>query len=75
MPTGTDTGWLGPVTQQKVDEINAVLSPDPQVWPYTDTQGSMFLGSDLLTDCMNPGDSYYKAKDLLVALEYGTPVM
>lgn len=73
MPIGTDTGWLA-VNRAQVDQINGALNPDPQVWPYTDKNGSMFIGSDLLTDCMNPGDDYFKAKALLVALNYGTPV-
>lgn len=58
--------WLA-CTQADVDAINAVL-PDAVRVAAVDVGGAMYLGSDLLTDSMQPGQMYYSAQGIIQGL-------
>lgn len=61
-----DRWWLA-CTQADVDAINAVLPQGVQVSPI-EHAGSLYLGSDLLTDSMQPGQTYYAAQAIVQGL-------
>jgi hypothetical protein len=66
--------WLA-CTQADVDAINAVLPESVQVAPI-EIEGSLYLGSDLLTDSMQPGQTYYAAQAIvqgLICTYFDTP--
>lgn len=59
--------WLA-CDQTNIDLINAALATkNTQVWPL-DILGSLFIGSDLLTDSQNPGQTYNDAFEIIKTL-------
>lgn len=58
--------WLA-CTQSDVDAINAALPANVQV-SALEWEGGLYLGSDLLTDSMQPGQMYYPAQATIQAL-------
>lgn len=58
--------WLA-CTQADVDAINAALPAGVQVAPL-EWAGALYLGSDLLTDSMQPGQMYYPAQATIQSL-------
>lgn len=58
--------WLA-CTQDDVDAINAALPEGVRVAPV-EVDGSLYLGSDLLTDSMQPGQMYYPAQQIVQGL-------
>ena len=58
--------WLA-CTPADVDAINAALPPTVQV-AAMERDGALFIGSDLLTDSLVPGGTYYPAQALIQAL-------
>jgi hypothetical protein len=58
--------WLA-CTQSDVDAINAVLPAHTRV-SALDIGGSLYLGSDLLTDSMREGQMYYPAQSVIQRL-------
>ena len=58
--------WLG-CTQQDVDAINALLPASTRVSALS-FNGQLLLGSDLLTDSMAPGQTYYAAQAVIQGL-------
>lgn len=58
--------WLA-CAQEDVDAINAALPTEVRVAPVA-VDGSLYLGSDLLTDSMQPGQMYYPAQEIIQGL-------
>lgn len=75
LPTGAFTAeqrhwfarWWLACTQDDVDAVNALLPAGTQV-AGLELQGAMYLGSDLLTDAINPASVYHAALPVLEAL-------
>lgn len=59
--------WLGPCTQAQVNAINAALPPRTRVAPVT-IAAQLYLNIDLLTDVINPSDTYYPARSTVATL-------
>lgn len=58
--------WLA-CTQADVAAINALLPADTQV-AAVNVAGQLYLGSDLLTDSLQPGQMYYPAQAVIQGL-------
>ena len=58
--------WLA-VSQVDVDDINAALGPNTQVSALEDA-GQLYLSSDLITDSVNPGQTYHAAAAIITAM-------
>lgn len=59
--------WLE-VTEAQLNAINAVLPTYTKVPGVLDLTGQRWIPGTVLTDCMQSGDTYYKASSLLSQL-------
>lgn len=61
--------WWMACTQAQVDTMNALLPANVRVAPK-DISGSLYLNIDIITDVLNPGDTYYPARMTLRSLVF-----
>lgn len=59
------------VNQDQYEVLQAInsLHADRRIIPRKSNNGNLIVYSDLLTDCENPGDTWYDWKEWLLSLQ------